>query len=384
LAALEPLRNGSDGAPFASQGGLGEAVFGASEKRGWPAPAEPAGQVRLRFDTGGDNKTLRNFSAGTRVGDSLFLAADERAAIDRLTPDGGDGGDWANHARYPLADLVDLADPEAEADLEGLASDEGWLWVLGSHARTRPKPEKAEGECIDLDLLADLKDTRPRCLLARLPLVESGGGLEPVRNDGGRKAGLLHQGKHGNDLSKALKRDPLIGPFMRIPAKEGGVDIEGIAVCGERIALGMRGPVIATHALLLELEVKAKPSGKLALSGAPVKRLLAMEGLGIRDLKRRGSDLIILAGPSTGLSGPCALYLWPGWAEDPPQDDRRVRLHRPERLFDLPFGRGADHPEGLALWDDGARILVIYDSPSKERFDKSGRTITADLFDLPR
>jgi hypothetical protein len=85
------------------------------------------------------------------------------------------------------------------------------------------------------------------------------------------------------------------------------------------------------------------------------------------------------------LSGPCAIYRWRGWVQDPPQDARKVRLHRPERIVEIPFGRGRDHPEGLALWgDDGARqILVIYDSPDKSRLDEKKGTITADLFDLP-
>lgn len=355
--------------------------------RGWPPPAEPCAAIRLECGLSiDDGKALKNFSAGSRVGDALFLAADERAAIDRLVETGR--GAWGRQERFPLADLLDLADRDAEADIEGLAADGEWLWVLGSHARTRNKPEKAQGECIDLASLADLKDTRPRCLLARLPLATDERGLRtPVKKDGRRKAGLVEQTKHGSRLAKALKRDPLIGPFTAIPAKEGGLDIEGIAVCDERVALGLRGPVIASHAVLLELRVEAKASGRLHLKGDPVKRLLAMEGLGIRDLKRCGGDLVILAGPTTGLSGPCALYRWRGWADDPPRDPERVRLHRPERILELPFGRGEDHPEGLALWGgaDGEprQILVIYDSPSKARLDRRKGSILADLFDLP-
>lgn len=357
-------------------------MFGSSDNRGWPAPARPVARVKLHFGAATDGKLLKNFSAATRIGRSLFVAADERAAIERLS-DAGDG--WSDHRRLQIGDFLDVDDDQAEADLEGLAAGEGWLWVLGSHARTRPKPEKEEGECIDLDRLCNLKDTRARCLLARLPLVEEAGGWLPVKADGKRRAGMLPQGKNGGALAKALKRDPLIGPFTGIPAKEGGLDIEGIAVCGDRVALGLRGPVIATHAVLLELEVETKKSGRLALRGKPVKRLIAMEGLGIRDLKRCGDDLLILAGPTTALSGPCALYRWQGWAQDPPQDRSKVRLHRPERLFDIPFGRGFDHPEGLALWEEEGKpgILVIYDSPAKDRLDRTGRAIEADLFDLP-
>jgi hypothetical protein len=193
---------------------------------------------------------------------------------------------------------------------------------------------------------------------------------------------MLKQNDHGNALMKALKDDPLIGPFTRIPAKEGGVDVEGLAVCGNRVALGMRGPVIGRHAVLLEMFVSEKKSGRLHLDGPPFKRLLAMEGLGIRDLKRRGDDLLILAGPTTALSGPVALYRWRDWVNEPPQDETKVRLHRPERILDLPFGRGVDHPEGLALWGDN-QILVICDSPGPDRLDSGTGTIVADVFEIP-
>lgn len=79
-------------------------------------------------------KALHNFSACTRVGGSLFLAADDDATIDRLTqlPDGA----WGGHEQYKLRDLLPLAEPDQEADIERLSQDGGWLWVLGSHART--------------------------------------------------------------------------------------------------------------------------------------------------------------------------------------------------------------------------------------------------------
>lgn len=350
-----------------------------TDRLGWAQPARPLRRVRLGLGDTAEHEALHNLSAGTRVDDTLFVAADEHCGIDRLTL----AQDEANgHTNFELADLLPLAMPEEEADVEGLAADDGWLWVVGSHARTRRKTEKETAETIDLEKLADLKDTRPRCLLARLPLVETEDGWCPVEQDGERRAGMLKQNDHGNALMKALKKDPLIGPFTRIPAKEGGVDVEGIAVCGDRVALGMRGPVIGRHAVLLELVVSAKKSGRLHLREGPFIRLLAMEGLGIRDLKRRGNDLLILAGPTTALSGPVALYCWRDWANEPPQDETKVRLHRPERILDLPFGRGVDHPEGLALWGDD-QILVICDSPAPDRVDASSGAILADLFELP-
>jgi hypothetical protein len=351
--------------------------------QGFPAPAAAARSVELIFGKGGDIDAVTNLSAAAIVENNLFLASDEGAFVERLT---FSGGAWRNHVRIALGELLKLKDEDAEADLEGLAVSDGWLWVIGSHARTRPKAEKAEDECIDLDKLADLKDTRPRCLFARLPLVRSADGWLPVKRDGIRRAGLLKQGKQGNGLSKFLKQSPLLRPFTDIPAKEGGVDVEGIAVLGDRVALGMRGPVIGGHALLLEVQLEGKQSGKLHLAGEPVFRMLALEGLGIRDLDLDGGDLLILAGPTTALSGPCALYRWRDWANDAPRDARKVRLHRPERSLELPFGDGFDHPEGISVWRESGsgagQLLVACDSPGEQRLNERTGTILADIFDL--
>lgn len=342
---------------------------------GWPDPAPLAGQVRLCFPAADD--ALHDLSAATRIDDTLFLASDEGCALDRLTPE---GDDRAAHRRFALADLLPLRWPEEEGDIEGLAVAGDWLWIVGSHARARRKLEKEPDSRIDLRRLADLRDTRARCLLARVPLVRTGEGWEPVARDGDRRAGLVKQGAHGGVLARALRHDPLLRAFRRVPAKEGGIDVEGIAVIGDRVALGMRGPVIDGHALLLELNIVADADGRLRPQGIPVKRLLDLKGLGIRDLKRHGDDLLILAGPTTALSGPVALYRWPAWVNDPPHDPDIVRLHEPEHVLDLPFGRYEDHPEALALWDDDC-LLVVCDTPARHRIDAGA--ITADLFRLP-
>lgn len=342
---------------------------------GWPEPAEPVGRVTLHF--AGDRDMVANLSASVRVNQTLFAGADEACAIERLVIE---DDQCVRHESIPLAGLLDLADPDAEADIEGLAVEDGWLWVVGSHARTRPKPK--DGKQLDLDELCNLKDTRPRCLLARIPLVEDEGVCSPVKTCGDRRAGLVPQTKHGSDLARRIGKDALLKPFTRVPAKEGGLDVEGIAVCDGRVALGLRGPVIATYAVLLELQIKPKQSGKLSVGKTLAKRLLDLEGLGIRDLKRLGDDLLILAGPTTGLSGPCAIYRWRNWTAEPAKHDLSVEVHRPERIVELPFGRGVDHPEGLALWGDG-RVLVLCDSPAKSRLANKGLTIAADVFALP-
>ncbi|SOB88142.1 Protein of unknown function [Sphingomonas guangdongensis] len=354
------------------------------DRAGWPALTQPSGHLLLQLAPAadGEDDPILDLSAAVRIGSTLFLGSDEGVAVERLS---WNGERWVSAGRTSLIECLDVASGE-EADIEGLAEDDGWLWVLGSHARTRPKLKKRDDERLDLTVYADLKDTRARCLLARLPLAADSVEprlLAPVANAGDRRAQVLKRTKHGNLLSRALAKDPLIGPSTRIPAKEGGVDLEGIAVCFPRVALGMRGPVIQTYAVLLEFEVNQK-GGDLKIDGPVYKRLLDLEGLGIRDLKRVGDDLLILAGPTTALDGPCAVYRWRDWAGNPPEHKHAVRLHRPERIVELPFGRGDDHPEALAVVEqDGARqLLVICDSPAAWRVDSDRRSISCDVFDL--
>jgi hypothetical protein len=353
----------------------------------WPPTTPPVGEEHLALDadcTGADDPRL-DLSAAARHGTTLFLGSDEGVCIERLSRG---AAAWTGHQRFSLDAILDL-DASAEADIEGLAENDGWLWVLGSHARTRPKVGKAGDDRIDLSSFASLKDTRPRCLLARVPLApdpDMPDTMRPVRVDGDRRAGILRQTRHGNRLARLMKDSPLLKPFTRIAAKEGGVDLEGIAVAGNRVAIGMRGPVIQTYAVLLEVQIVAKPSGRLTIAGSLHKRLLELDGLGIRDLKRNGPDLLILAGPTTGLDGPCGVYRWTDWLGDPPQNCEVVRRHRPERIIDLPFGRGDDHPEGLVLLDaaNGERdLVVICDSPAASRLDHAARTVRCDRFRLP-
>lgn len=343
-------------------------------------PAVPARQINLDL-AGMVTDARHNLSAAIRFEQTLFIAGDEGCFVHRLVqlPDGG----WGLHQALPLADLLTLADPDAEIDIEGLAVEDNWLWIVGSHACTRQKLAKGGDEKIDLEALAALRPMPARAFLARVPLVvETSGHLLPVRQDGGRIAGLVKQTGNGNRIAAALARHALLGRFSSLPAKEGGIDIEGIAVVGNRVALGMRGPTLGGHAVLLELQIMAKRSGRLKLIADPVVRLLSLEGLAIRDLKRDDDDLLILSGPTTAVSGPCSLWRWRGWAGDPPRDGTTVRLHKPDWLMDLPHGRGKDHPEGLALVDgDEPGIMVLPDSPAPLRF--KGTRLSVDVFAWP-
>jgi hypothetical protein len=87
-------------------------------------------------------------------------------------------------------------------------------------------------------------------------------------------------------------------------------------------------------------------------------------------------------GPTTALDGPCAVYRWRDWIDEPGAHKHMICLHTPERIIELGFGRRDDHPEALAVLGDGddRQLLVICDTPCTKRLDIHARTARCDVF----
>jgi hypothetical protein len=157
--------------------------------------------------------------------------------------------------------------------------------------------------------------------------------------------------------------------------------VEGIAVSGERVYLGLRGPVLRGWAVVLELRPEVDPDAADRLVLRPFddgrryrKHVLRLDGLGVRDLCPQGEDLLVLAGPTMDLDGPVHVFRWHGaCAAEMPQVVRGDLL---TREIDLPNGVGTDHAEGIGLLGDD-RLLVVYDSPSPARLTDDG--VLADV-----
>ncbi len=162
-----------------------------------------------------------------------------------------------------------------------------------------------------------------------------------MRKDGRRHAAILCG--PGRNLSDMLEHDPHLAPFLRVPGKDNGFDIEGIAVIGERVFVGLRGPVLRGWAVILEIHPEPDPHDDTRLRFAPVgdaryrTHFIDLEGLGIRDLCPVGEEILILAGPTMTHDGPVKIVRWtPGHGfSDPP-------IH----VADLQTGVRDDRPEG--------------------------------------
>jgi|1186.fasta_scaffold37925_2 hypothetical protein len=339
-------------------------------------------QVMLSVAAAGPgDAAVSDLSAVHCAGNVLWLVGDELPLLYRLTETAEGYGDSRT---FELGDFVDLPEgAAAEIDVEGLDGAPDCLWLVGSHSRTRKRVDPGDDDA-KVDKVLRTVDSHPnRNVLIRLPLTDGDDGLPAPSEGAGNGSAALLDG----DLRRALAPDLHVGPFVDIPSKDNGLDIEGLVAVGDTLLLGLRGPVLRSWAVVLEVTPETDPvrPGRLRLGGpGPGYRIffLDLDGLGVRDLCRAGNDVLVLAGPTMVLDGPSRLYRWRGAAKARPHT--AVRRNDLARIVELPFGQGADegtdHAEGVTLLPDEDAVLVVYDSPSPARAVPAG--VRADVLRL--
>jgi hypothetical protein len=350
--------------------------------------------VRLRFgDLSRAAATHTNLSAVRVDGRVLWIAGDETATVERLVADDpAQPAEYADERTFRLADFIDLpgADADEEADIEGLARTGHFLWAVGSHSLRRKQIKARHAGDKALRRLARVEGQENRQVLLRLPIADVDGLPTPVREivvDGEHHRAAQLDKRDG--LRTLLRHDDHLAPFLAIPGKDNGLDIEGIAVSGDRVYLGLRGPVLRGWAFVLELRPYVDPAepGRLRLrpfdDGREYrKHVLDLDGLGVRDLCPDGDDLLVLAGPTMSLDGPVRIYRWHGaYRVAMPAVVRGEVL---TRELEITYGEGDDHAEGMGLIGrPGDKLaMIVFDSPAAIRLTDDGAVI-ADVVRLP-
>jgi hypothetical protein len=374
---------------------VGEALT-PRRRAGDPRPE----RLRLSFQGHPEpDEARRDLSCVVRVGEDLWLGSDEGTTLERLSPVAGYG--YGEVTMFDVADFLDLPGDEGdEIDIEGLDFAEGWLWLIGSHSARRGEPGADDDVRKQLRQLERVKRRGNRCLLARVPLRRAENGRwEPVHHDEGADGSLpvaarLAGGAEDNALVRALRKDDHLAPFLGIPGRDNGFDVEGLAIAGERVFVGLRGPVLRGWAVVLSIMPVRDPDDPTILVLARVggkkrryaKHFLDLRGLGVRELVVDGDDLLVLAGPTMDLDGRAAVFRWRGGARA--DGDSIVRRDALEHVLELPYGVGenedVEHPEGLALMprlDGGEGLLVVYDSPRDDRL-QGADGVEGDLYPL--
>ncbi|HEX5150403.1 MAG TPA: DUF3616 domain-containing protein [Parafilimonas sp.] len=370
---------------------------------------KPGKTVFLKFDATlnkvGNKKLSDGLSAVVHIGDTLWVANDESNSIERLKllSETENTILYGGHLQFQIDDFIQLPLPSKndegkieEIDIEGLDFKDGYLWLVGSHSLKRKKPDEDKPDEKKFKQLAKVSSDGNRFLLARIPLEEKNGMLAPVKEISHKNrrltAAKLPGDANGNDLLLALINDDHLKDFFKIPGKDNGFDIEGLAVDKDnRIFIGLRGPVLRGYAIILELQVETKDNDDFALEMRTItpdgntyrKHILDLGGLGIREISLDGNDMLILAGPTMDLDGPVTIFRWQNYRKENNGDF--VLKDALREVMQVPFGNGVDHAEGMTRFStdkNKATALLLVNDAASAAFQDGGHTLKANIFEL--
>jgi hypothetical protein len=248
------------------------------------SPTGSSGEVeRLgRVEFKGDIHKAKNVSGIAVVKGYLVVGSDEGNTVQILKHDGD---------RYTVLPRDVILDGQAkEIDIEGIAAEDGFVYVVGSHSRVRKK----------VDDTHTAQENRQRLLVVERD--ENRERLYRFRLDSNGEMSALEV----TSLMPAIEQDPVLHAFTRVPSKENGVDIEGIAVRDGRLYVGFRGPVLRDNYVPVLHTRFGNPVSDVSLL------FVNLGGLGIRDLAPVRHGFLILAGPVGDGPGSYQLYFWDG------------------------------------------------------------------------
>lgn len=224
-----------------------------------------------------------------------------------------------------------LAPAGEELDLEAAAWLGPRIYWIGSHSRDKKGKKQT---------------ARQRLFATRLNQSNS----TEVALDGEPYPNLIPSVKeHLKGLGKkwaGWKLDP------KIPPKEGGLSIEGIAGSPDgELLIGLRSPLLGEGSVVLRMRNPDEViAGKDARFGKPA--VLNLGGLGIRSLEYCGlwREFLVLAG-SRGPKAQFVLHRWDGKSEN-------VKPVIDFAGMDLPDGVA---PEGMFFCDEDRQLQFLFD-----------------------
>lgn len=249
---------------------------------------KPLGPVDFKGDIH-ESEDISGIS-GTKDLKFLVIGSDETSEVQVLKK-------MTDH--YEVQDAISLG-CDKEIDIEGITrhGDTNTFFVVGSHSWRRKnimrkKHRKKTYQKIKKRFEVDSPDReKSRERLIQFELSAETGKLVP---------GSMKE----VSLRDTLDKHPVLGHFSKIPGKENGIDIEGIASDGVNLYLGFRGPVFRHgFAPVLVFPPNAPDQAEL--------RYVALDGCGIRDMARVEGGFLLIAGPVGEASLPCKIYFWDG------------------------------------------------------------------------
>ncbi|MEM8697243.1 MAG: DUF3616 domain-containing protein [Pseudomonadota bacterium] len=218
------------------------------------------------------------------------------------------------------------ADSESdELDGEAAAFSDGAFYISGSHGCSRESDEYRPASFVVVRIAPD--EPRGEILPGSVSIVAS------------------------HRLSGMIQRDPVLAPFFGTSLMDAdGLNIEGLAVRGERMVFGLRAPVIDGRAFLFETSVTALFSPDIVGPGRAGPIALGTD-TGIRDLAfLPDGRLLILSGPAQDQPLPYHIHLHSG--------DGTAELLA---TVEAPRGGKAEAMAVVGVEADRVSLLVLFD-----------------------
>lgn len=279
-----------------------------------------------------DNLSAVGTAAGGRF---LIIGADEGPHVQVLRRTGAD-----EYTLHETIALVAGAKDDDEIDIEGVACSESTVYVIGSHSRKRSllkpdKSQKANRKRLGENLREPLRE-----MVFRFELDAAGRLAAPIRT---------------TSLRSRLENDDMLSPFLAIPGKENGIDIEGISLAPGGLAAAFRSPVFREgFAPVLFFSFDRPDAGQLVF--------VHLGGRGIRDMIRVSDGYLLIGGPVNDEPVSFELYHWDGRDGVPGKD---VDLtNSVQSLGRIPLPQPAAKAEGLAVLaqtPEYYELLVVFD-----------------------
>jgi len=291
----------------------------------------------------------KDLSAIGQVGPYLVIGGDEAVGPDKnlniiqLLSKREDG-------QYMVGEDILLPDVDkndgGELDIEGIAVDGNFIYVIGSHSFRRnltssKKSYKKNRKTFNKKKIAKEPS---RDWLHRIEVNQQ---AQPVA-------------KMSISLRDVISDHEVLKAFSEIPSKENGVDIEGIAVDDGWVYVGFRGPVFRDNyvpVLKFKFDQHEKSANLI---------FVKLDGGGIRDMARVQDGFLIVSGPVGDAPGPYQVYHWNGLDMVPGKDradtkgyikklgNINVSKGKAEGILALEVERGADD-------DCQYKFMIIFD-----------------------
>jgi hypothetical protein len=288
---------------------------------------------------------VEDISAVAWTGSFLIIGADEAVGADgnenyiQLLQKTKNG--YAVHK-----DILLLQGDETEGnelDIEGIAAEGDYVYVIGGHCLKREKVKQTRTQKKNRKKFhADkMIEERNRYWLYRIKIDSKGNKLK----------------RQKITLREIITNDPALHPFSHIPSKENGVDLEGIATRDGWLYAGFRGPVFRENYVpVLRLQFNAPEKNYQLL-------YVQLGGRGIRDITTVSDGFLLLAGPVGDGTDSYQVYHWNGKDMIPGNDLKkreRGALHLLGELTPPPNGK----VEGITVLREKEaeyQLIIAYD-----------------------